>query len=127
MKTVTDAIRVSEFVAEKLDVLFYPPFTCMGLEKEGEIIAGVVFNMYEGADIHASVAGKGWTKGFLSDVGEYVFDVLKCERITALTELPEVVRLGTKLGGQVEGCLRNHFGPDRDAYIVGILRREWRF
>lgn len=127
MKTVTDALRVSEFVSEKAGVLFHPPFTCMGIEKDGEIIAGVVFNMFEGADIHVSAAGKGWTRGFLADVGEYVFNVLGCERITALTEQPEVAVLGQKLGGQIEGCLRSHFGHGRDAYIIGILRQEWRF
>jgi len=126
MKTVDDG-RVSIFVAEKLDVLFHPPFTCLGIEKDGEIIAGVVFNMYEGHDVHMSVAGKGWTRSFLSDVGHYAFDVLGCCRITALTEQPEVVRLGAKLGGQIEGCLRSHFGPDRDAFILGFLRSEWRF
>jgi RimJ/RimL family protein N-acetyltransferase len=127
VKTVTDALRVSEFVSEKAGVLFHPPFTCMGIEKDGEIIAGVVFNMFEGADIHVSAAGKGWTRGFLADVGEYVFNVLGCERITAVTEQHEIVRFAERLGGQVEGCLRSHFGKGRDAFVVGILREEYRF
>lgn len=126
MKTVSDN-RVVIFVAEQCNTLFYPPFTCLGVEKDGEVIGGVVFNCYEGADIHATVAGKGWTKGFLADVGHYVFDHLKCERITAVTEQIPVVRIAERLGGKIEGCLRSHFGKGRDGYVIGILRDEYRF
>lgn len=119
--------RVVEFVAKECGVSFIPPMTCMGIEKDGEIIAGVVFNVFESCDVHMSVAGHGWTKGFLADVGHYAFDVLNCERITAITEQPKVVRLAERLGGQIEGLMRNHFGRGRDAYVVGFLRDEWKF
>lgn len=123
---VTDE-RVARFVSEKTGVAFVPPYTVMGIERDGEVIAGVLFNIFEGADVHMSVAGSGWTKGFLAEVGHYAFDILKCERITALTEQPEVVRLAERLGGQVEGLMRNHFGRGRNAFVVGFLRDEWKF
>lgn len=47
--------------------------------------------------------------------------------MTAITEQPKIVRIGERLGGQVEGCLRNHFGPMRDGYVIGILKNEYRF
>lgn len=119
--------RVIAFVSSTLGASFVPPFTCMGIEKDGEIIAGVVLNVFEGADVHVSVAGSGWTRGFLADFGNYVFDQLKCERVTAITEQPKVVRLAERLGGVVEGAMRNHFGSGRDAYIVGILKSDYRF
>lgn len=99
----------------------------MGIEKDGEIIAGVVFNCFEGRDVHVTIAGRGWTKGFLADVGDYVFRQLKCERITAITEQPKVIEFGERLGGRMEGLLRNHFGVGRDAFVVGILKQEYRF
>lgn len=126
MRIVTDD-RVALFVANACQTRFYPPFTCLGIERDGEVIGGVVFNCYEGFDIHATVAGKGWSSEFLRTVGRYVFDGLKCERITAKTEQTSVVRLAEKLGGQVEGELRNHFGPGRNAFLVGILKDEYRF
>ena len=119
--------RVVTFVSNNLGASFVPPFTSLGIEKDGEIIAGVILNVFEGADVHMSVAGSGWTKGFLADFGNYVFDQLRCERVTAITEQPKVVRLAERLGGQVEGLMRNHFGVGRDAYIVGILKSEYRF
>lgn len=126
MKTVTDG-RVSILVSELCGTLFYPPFTCIGIEKDGEVIGGVVFNCYEGADIHVTVAGKGWTPGFLADVGQYVFGTLGCERLTSITEQPSIVRIAERLGGKVEGRMRNHFGKGRDGVVIGILKDEYRF
>lgn len=123
---VTDD-RVAAFVAGACGVDFIPPWTCMGIEKDGEIIAGVVLNVFEGADVHMSAAGSGWTRGFLADFGNYVFDQLQCERVTAITEQPKVVRLAERLGGEVEGLMRNHFGKGRDAFVVGILKEDWKF
>lgn len=123
---VTDE-RVAKFVSENLGFGLCPPWTCLGIEKNGEIIAGTVFNCFEGSDVHVTVSGHGWNRAFLKAVGEYVFEQLGYLRMTALTEQPEVVRFAERLGGQVEGLLRNHFGPGRDAYIIGILKEEWIF
>lgn len=99
----------------------------MGIERGGEITAGVIFHCYEGAAVHITVAGKGWTLGFMRAVGRYAYDQLACERMTVTTEQPEVIALAQRLGGQVEGVLRSQFGPGRDATIVGILKAEYRF
>lgn len=123
---VTDE-RVAQFVSKTVGKAFIPPFTCMGLEREGQVVAGVIFNVFEGADVHVSIAGRGWTPAFCRAVGKYVFEQLKCERMTAITEQASIVRIGEWLGGQVEGRLRNHFGNGRDGYIVGILKEEYRF
>lgn len=123
---VTDE-RVARFVGETIGVGFVPPFTCMGIERDGEIIAGVLFNIFEGSDVHISVAGHGWTKGFFAEVGHYVFSVLGCERMTAITEDTKVVRLAQKLGGEIEGAMRNHYGKGRDGFIVGFLKEDWKF
>lgn len=119
--------RVALFVADRLGFGLCPPFTAMGIEREGEIIGGVVFNNFEGGSLHVTVAGEGWTRSFLKAVGYYVFDMLGCRRMTALTEYPAVVDLAQRLGGQVEGKLRDHFGDGRDATILGILRRDWPY
>jgi len=119
--------RVARFVASQLGFGLCPPYTPLGTEIDGRIVNGVIFSCFEGADVHITVAGKRWTRGFLWAVGSYAFDQLGCERMTATTEQDAVVKLACKLGGQVEGCLRNHFGKGRDAWIVGILRDEWKY
>lgn len=125
-RIVRDA-RVAEFVGGVIGVTFHPPLTCMGIEKNGSVIGGFVFNIFEACDVHVSAAGSGATKGFFAEVGHYVYTVLGCERMTIITEQVKVVRLAERLGGKVEGCLRGHFGPDRDAFIVGILKHEYKW
>lgn len=119
--------RVARFVSERLSMGLCPPYTTMGIERDGEIAGGVIFNCFEGANVHITVAGVGWTRGFLQAVGGYVFGQLGCERMTATTEQPAVVALACRLGGKVEGVMRNHFGPNRNATIVGILRDDWKY
>lgn len=119
--------RVARFVADGLDFTLCPPYTAMGIERAGEIVAGVLFNCFEGADVHITTYGKGWTPSFMRAVGEYVYGTLGCARMTAVTESPEVVKLACKMGGLVEGCLRSHFGMGRDALIVGVLRNEYQY
>jgi RimJ/RimL family protein N-acetyltransferase len=121
---VTDD-RVAKFVSDAIGKGLVPPFTCMGIERDGKIIAGVIFNVFEGCDVHVTVAGRGWTRGFFAEVGQYVFGQLKCERMTALTEQERVVNIALRLGGQIEGRLRNHFGRGRDAVIIGILKEDY--
>ena len=117
--------RVARYVSEKVGHSIIPPYTCMGIEKDGSIKAGVVFNCWEGADIHVTVAGDRFGKTFIKAVGEYVFNALKCERITVTTEHQKVVDYAMRLGGQIEGKLRNHFGKGRDGIIVGILKEDY--
>lgn len=123
---VTDE-RVAVFVAKTCGVRIVPPFEAVGIDRQGHIVAGVVFNHFTGADVHVTAAGRGWTKGFLSDVGQYAFGKLKCERMTFVTEQASVVRLAEKLGGQIEGLMRNHFGKDRPGFVVGVLKDDYKW
>lgn len=119
--------EVARFVGSRVGSIIYPPFTCMGFERGGEICGGVVFNCYTGHDVHWTAAGAMWPRSFLRAVGEYTFSQLKAQRATIVTRQPEVVKLALRLGAKVEGKLRNHFGPGDDATILGILKDEYRF
>lgn len=124
-----DDERVARFVSQKVGSSFVPPYTTLGLERRGEIVAGAVFNHWTGHDVHVSVAGNrgAFTRGFIWLVRDYVFGQLNCLRMTVVTEQPAVEAIALKLGGQVEGRLRNHFGAGRDGTVIGILREEWIF
>lgn len=118
--------RVADFAASFFGE-FCPPYTCLGLEKDGQIVAAAILNHYEGTDIHLTAAGRFWTRQFLRELGRYVFGQLGCLRMTAITEDPQVVALSLRIGGVVEGRMRNHFGPGRDGIIIGFLKEEWRY
>lgn len=119
--------RVARFVSERLGVGLCPPYSVVGIERDGTVIAGVIFNHFEGTDCHVSVAGTGWTREFLRAVGSYIFGQLGCLRVTLITEQPQVIELALRLGGQIEGCLRSHFGEGRDGTIIGCLKHEYRY
>lgn len=124
---VTDE-RVARYVSEKLNRAYCPPYTCMGIEKDGRIVAGAIFNVFEGNDCHFTIAAErgALTRSFLRAMGQYGRDQLQLDRITIVTEQEFVADLARRLGAQNEGRLRNHYGPGRDAIVLGILKEDWR-
>lgn len=123
---VTDE-RVARFVGERCETIIFPPFTTMGIERDGQVNAGAVFNCYTGNDIAVTVAGGPFTRGFISEVGRYVFETVGCLRMSITTEQPKIIEIATRLGAQLEGCKRNHFGIGRDGIVLGILKEDWKF
>lgn len=115
-----------DFVYAEFGRKAVPPYTGLGTEIDGVIVNGCVLNVWTGADIHVSLAGKSFTRGFLAVVGHYVYDSLQCERMTCITEQMSIVRYAERLGGQVEGVLRNQFGAGRNGFLVGILKDDWK-
>lgn len=118
--------RVAGFVGAQVGSVIVPPYTAMGIERDGKIVAGVIFNHYTGTDVHVTIAGASWTPHVLREVGRYVFGTLGCLRMTAITEQPHVIRIAARLGFQKEGRLRNHFGPDRPGMVLGLIREDWK-
>jgi hypothetical protein len=123
---ITDE-RVARFVGERCETVICPPYTAMGIERDGEVIAGAVFNCYTGHDICVTVGGGPFHRKFIAAVGEYVFGKIGCLRMSITTEQPKVIEIAQRLGAKVEGLKRNHFGKGRDATILGILREDWNF
>jgi RimJ/RimL family protein N-acetyltransferase len=123
---VTDE-RVARFVGLRCGTVIYPPFSAMGLQRDGEIVAGVVFNCFTRNDVAVTVAGEGFTRGFIRAVGIYVFEQLGCLRLSITTEREKVIDIAKRLGAQTEGRKRNHFGRGRHGIVLGILKEDWRF
>lgn len=119
--------RVVRFLNEKLNRPLYPPFTVMGIERDGDVVAGVLFNGFNRANIDLSAAGTGWTPGFMRALGRYVFTQMRCTRMTLRTEHEQVVKFALRLGGKIEGVMRDYYGEGRDATVIGVLRKEYRF
>ncbi|WP_028711067.1 GNAT family N-acetyltransferase [Paracoccus pantotrophus] len=123
---VTDE-RVGRFVAERTGSFICPPYTFLGIERGGEVIAGAVFNCFVGSSVEVTVAGKGWDRAFFRAVGDYVFRQMGCCRMGFTTEQETVARLAERLGGVREGVMRSYFGPGRDGIVIGVLADEYKF
>jgi hypothetical protein len=120
--------RVAAFVGVRVGAAIVPPYTAIGLQRAGRIVAGCVFNVYTGPDVQVTVAAEpgAITRAFVRACGQYVFGQLACERATIETQSAAVAGLATRLGGLPEGLKRNAFGPGLHAYIVGVLRDDWK-
>ena len=119
--------RVAAFVGERLGAAIYPPFTALGVERRGKIVAGIVFNCWTGPDAQLSIAAdRGCiTKPFLRRVGKYLTDELGCIRATIETEQPHVIDMAIRMGGKIEGVKRDLYGEGRDGVVIGVLKKDW--
>lgn len=126
-REIVTGVEVADFVARTLNVSFCAPYTTLGIKRGDEVVAGIVFNCYTGNDVELTVAGNDLPRAFLRRVGKYVINELGCIRATITTEQDKVVESAERLGGQIEGRKRNHFGEGRDGIMLGILREDWKF
>lgn len=105
----------------------------IGLERDGELSAVVVFNLFSGADIAmhiAAVPGRRWmTRDFLRAAFRYPFVQLGCRRVTGYVPISnhDALRFDLHLGFKVEGCMREAMENGEDVVVLGMLKRECRW
>tara|TARA_R110000796_G_scaffold214260_1_gene330255 strand:- start:1301 stop:1765 length:465 start_codon:yes stop_codon:yes gene_type:complete len=110
----------------------FDDYSALGLVKDNELIAGVVYNYYNKPNIFAHIAatpGKRWlTKEFLFAMFDYPFNQLGCNRVTGLVpkKNKEARRFDTHLGFEYEGNMR-HALPDDDMLIYGMLKEKCKW
>lgn len=127
MKRIVEGLPVARYVATKIEKAISPPYTAMGVEIDGRIVGGVVFNSFTNEDVEVTVAGEpcAWTPAFMRRLARYAFDELGVLRVSLTTQNPAVVDFAQRLGAKLEGVKRNHFGPGKHGYLFGVLREEW--
>lgn len=121
---------VSSFVAKKLGIEGWSQCRSVGLERDGRIIAGVVYDYYTGVNIcmHiAAIDGESWmTKEFLKMIFHYPFVQLGVNRLTGI--IPESnkksVNFAQKLkGAYLEARLKGAH-PDGDMLIFVMFKKD---
>jgi hypothetical protein len=124
--------RVAQWVFDRLphsdDATAY---SAIGLEHDGELIVGVLFNSFTRFDIDMTVAAKPgvlWRRKWVVPMFRYPFVQLGCQRVSArcasLNHKSASVLL--HLGFKPEGCLRKAL-PDDDLLLFGMTREECRW
>jgi RimJ/RimL family protein N-acetyltransferase len=125
--------HISKWVGRRVDEDNFGPCTAIGLEEDGKLIAGVVYNMYTEAGICMHVAadpGKRWmTRDFLYRAFAYPFIQLGCNRVTGLVRVDniEARRFDEHLGFVQEGVIRKGATDGTDLILYGMLKEECRW
>jgi len=124
--------RIGEFVSEIMGNDGWSSYQAIGLEEDGELIAGVLFDNYNGASICMHVAalpGKRWlTREFLWYCFYYPFMELKVKRVTGLVPESNLVarRFDEHLGFELEARLKDA-APDGDVLVYRMFKDDCRF
>lgn len=123
---------IAKFVGERLGSSGFANYTGIGLEEDGELIAGVLFDYYNGASINmhvAAIPGRRWlTREFLHFCFWYPFEQLKVKRITGLVPASnmEARRFDEKLGFELEATLQDA-APDGDVFVYRMFRHQCKW
>lgn len=126
-----DADRVGPWVCERAGGTWVKGRgTAIGRLVDGELVAGVLYEDWNEANIVCHIAGEGnWaTKGYLGVIFNYPFEQLKVRRITVpvcSTNL-RCIALVTRMGFTIEARL-SQATPDGDLLLFVMFRHECRF
>jgi len=111
---------------------FHADARAIGLERDGQLCAVVVYDNFSEVDCSMHIASDGtkrWmNRALLSAAFLYPFRQLKFRRVTGLVPAKNTaaLRFDEHLGFEREGLCRNAL-PDDDLVVLGLLRENCRF
>lgn len=122
---------MNEFVAAQMGITSWSNAVGIGIEEDGNLIAGVVYDYYNGASIcmHVAAIGKRWmTREFLWYCFYYPFVELGVKRITGLVPESNLAarRLDEHLGFKLETRLKDA-DPTGDTLVYAMFKDDCRF
>lgn len=106
-------------------------YTALGLVRDDDLVAGVIYNHNSDAAIcmHVGAVGKQWlNREFIFACFDYPFNQLGKQRVTGLVPKKNKAarRFDEHLGFKLEGCMRQGLIGD-DLLVYGMLRGECRW
>ena len=131
MNLCLDARIVGPWVCEKAGGTWIEGRgTAIGKFKNGELVAGVLYEDYNGAQVLAHIRGDGnWAcREYLRIIFDYPFNQLKVRRITVpiASHNTKAINLVEKMGFQLE-CVLSQATPDGDMNIYRMFRDDCRY
>jgi len=107
---------------------FNAPYSALGfLNDEGNIKGVAIFNDYTGSNIEVHFHGKDcFNKHSLNRIATYVFDELKCNRLTAkpYSTNIELINYLIRLGFKEEAQLKYYYGLNEHAIVYTMTKNE---
>lgn len=128
MRRIVIGQEVVEWVAKRAELSSCGDAVGFGMEQDGQLIGGVMFNEYNGVNMNAHIASDGskrWlTRELLWMVSDYAFNQAKVKRLTGLVGEgnKEAQLFDEHLGFRLETTLADAH-PTGDL-LVYVMRRE---
>jgi hypothetical protein len=132
---VFDSERVGNWVTDKAGGNYTHLCTAIGYEKDGELIAGVMYDGYTGDKVlkggqiamHSRI-DKMPPREFYWVVFDYPFNQLQVKNVRGIvrTNNSKAIKLNNHLGFKREAMLRDYF-HDSDAIVFCMGRDDCRF
>lgn len=127
-RIVSDPARVWEYCKRQIPIPVVSGMKGLGLERDGELIAGVVYEGFNGTNVWMHVAttpGKKWTMEYLRYCFYYPFMEMGCKRVSGYVEASNKAaqRFDEHLGFKREAVLKEA-ATDGGDVILYVMRRE---
>lgn len=133
-RLISDDERVFRFLASRgVSLIRSAGQQGIGVERDGELVGGVLYDDYNGSNIWMHVAGTvgvPWaTKSFVRAVFQYPFVQLQCNRITGWVEVSNTKarQLNEHLGFKQEAVLKGAAQDGGDVIIYCMTKGDCRF
>lgn len=134
MRRITlNPARVFDFVSRRVPLTLTAGIQGIGLERDGELVAGVVYEGFNGRNIWmhcAGTVGTNWmTRGYLRACFRYPFVQCGVDRISAfvMADNRAARKLNEHLGFTQEAVLRGAAPDGGDVLIYAMRREECRY
>lgn len=125
--------RVGQWVAEQVEqTASWGDFYAMGVEQHGEVVAGIVFNNFNGSNATCHIAVTKPTRAFLKlleHAADYAFNRCKLQRLTGLVDMSntKALRLDKHIGWEEEFVMKKAApnGNDLQVFVLWPAKCRW--
>ena len=125
-----DAVRVLRFVQQHMPLAACANMAAIGLERDGKLVAGTIYEGYNGHNVWMHVAiPVRITPAFLRYCFRYPFIELGCKRVSGYVEASNAKarRFDEHLGFQQEAVLRGAASDGGDVILYRMTREDCRY
>lgn len=130
---ISNPARVYDFVSQYLPVALTAGAKGIGLERDGELIAGVIYEGHSGTNLWMHVAAKPgarWaTPEFLEAAFSYPFVQLGCDRVTGYVDASNTAarKFDEHLGFKKEAILKGAAHDGGDVILYVMWKKDCRY
>lgn len=121
--------HVGQWVAEKINGFYIPGSVAIGLERNGTIVAGVMFESFNGKSMMAHMAVTGMlTAAYLAEIFHYAYETANVHKVILPvgSSNQKSIRLVEHMGFEREAKIEDA-SPDGDILIYTLAKPNCRF